>query len=144
VAARDVPSGEAGRAASAARDPFQYALVRVVPRVERGEALNAGVVLFCRPRRFLAARTELDQRALAALAPGCDPEEIRAHLRVVEAVAAGDPATGGAVAALAQSERFHWLTAPASTMLQPSPVHTGLTEDPAVELARLFAALVER
>jgi hypothetical protein len=127
-----------------APDPFQYALVRVVPRVERGEALNAGVVLFCRPRRFLAARTELDERALAALAPGCDAAEIRAHLRVVEAVAAGDAALGGAVAALAQSERFHWLTAPASTVVQPSAVHTGLTDDPARELAKLFAALVAR
>ncbi len=128
----------------AAREPFQYALVRVVPRVERGESLNAGVVLFCRPLGFLAARTALDARALTALAPGCDPEEVKAHLRVVEAVAAGDPAAGGAVAALPRSERFHWLTAPASTIVQPSPVHTGLTEDPARELARLFAMLVER
>jgi hypothetical protein len=128
----------------AAREPFQYALVRVVPRVERGESLNAGVVLFCRPRRFLAARTWLDEAALAVLAPGCDPGEVRPHLRVVEAVASGDPEAGGAVAALAQSERFHWLTAPASTMVQPSPVHTGLTEDPEAELAHLFATLVAR
>jgi hypothetical protein len=128
----------------AARDPFQYAVLRVVPRVERGESLNAGVVLFCRPRRFLAARTALDAAALAALAPGCDAAAVEPHLRVVEAVAAGDAAAGGAVAALAQSERFHWLTAPASTIVQPSPVHTGLTGDPAQELARLFAALVER
>jgi hypothetical protein len=128
----------------AAREPFQYALVRVVPRVERGEALNAGVVLYCRARGYLGARTALDERALQALAPGCDPDEVRPHLRVVEAVAAGDVEAGGAVAALPQSERFHWLTAPASTILQPSPVHTGLTEDPERELARLFAALVER
>jgi DUF3037 family protein len=128
----------------AAPEAFQYALVRVVPRVERGEALNAGVVLFCRPRRYLAARTALDETALAALAPGCDPDEVRPHLRVVEAVAAGDVAAGGAVARLPQSERFHWLTAPASTIVQPSPVHTGLTDDPAGELAHLFATLVER
>jgi hypothetical protein len=125
-------------------DPFQYALVRVVPRVERGEALNAGVVLFCRARGYLGARTALDERALAGLAPDCDAEEVRPHLRVVEAVAAGDIEAGGAVAALPRSERFHWLTAPASTIVQPSPVHTGLTEDPAAELDRLFAALVER
>ena len=128
----------------AARESFQYALVRVVPRVERGESLNVGVVLFCRARRFLAARTWLDATALAALAPGCDPAELRPHLRVVEAVAAGDPRAGGAVAALPRSERFHWLTAPASTIVQPSPVHTGLTEDPGAELDHLFATLVAR
>ena len=128
----------------AAREPFQYAVVRVVPRVERGESLNAGVVLFCRPLRYLGARTSLDERALEVLAPGCDPQEVRPHLRVVEAVAAGDTQAGGAVAALPQSERFHWLTAPASTIVQPSAVHTGLTADPERELERLFAALVER
>jgi hypothetical protein len=126
-----------------ARDPFQYSIVRVVPRVERGERLNAGVVLFCRAQRFLHARTEIDERALAALSPDCDAEEIRPQLAMVEAVAAGDPAAG-AVAQLPQSERFHWLTAPASTIVQPSPVHTGLTEDPQGELGRLFAALVSR
>ena len=128
----------------AGRDPFQYAVVRVVPRVERGESLNAGVVLFCRPRRFLGARTALDERALAALAPGCDAGEVTPQLAVIEAVAAGDGGAGGVVAALPQSERFHWLTAPASTVVQPSPVHTGLTGDPAAELERLFAALVAR
>jgi hypothetical protein len=134
--ARDRPPGNA-------RDPFQYAMVRLVPRVERGEMLNAGVVVFCRAQKFLAARTELDERALAALAPDCEPDEIRPQLATIEAVAAGDPA-GGAVARLPQSERFHWLTAPASTIVQPSPVHTGLTDDPARELDRLFAALVSR
>ncbi|HEX4691004.1 MAG TPA: DUF3037 domain-containing protein [Solirubrobacteraceae bacterium] len=128
----------------AGREPFQYALVRVVPRVERGESLNAGVVLFCRPRRYLAARTWLDEAALAVLSPGCDPAEVQPHLRVVEAVAAGDRDAGGAVAALPQSERFHWLTAPASTIVQPSPVHTGLTDDPAAQLDHLFATLVAR
>jgi hypothetical protein len=126
------------------REPFQYALVRVVPHVERGERLNAGVVLFCRARRFLAARTELDERALAAIAADCDPAEVRAPLAVVEAVAAGDVAAGGAIAALPQSERFHWLTAPASTVVQPSAVHTGLTDDPQRELDHLFATLVSR
>jgi hypothetical protein len=126
-----------------AREAFQYAILRVIPRVERGESLNAGVVLFSRRHGFLAARTELDAGALAALSPGCDPAEVRAHLQTLERVAAGDPA-GGPIAALDQSERFHWLTAPSSTIVQPSPVHTGLTADPAAELDRLFATLVAR
>jgi len=125
------------------RETFQYAVLRVVPRVERGEALNAGVVLFSRRHGFLGARTELDEAALAALAPGCDAAEVRAHLLTLERVAAGDPA-GGAIAGLEASERFHWLTAPASTIVQPSPVHTGLTSDPAAELEHLFMRLVRR
>jgi hypothetical protein len=125
------------------REDFQYAIVRVIPRVERGETLNAGVVLFSRRHRFLAARTELDEAALAALSPGCDPAAVRTHLEAIERVAAGDPA-GGPIAALQQSERFHWLTAPASTIVQASAVHTGLTADPAAELDHLFAKLVQR
>jgi hypothetical protein len=125
------------------REDFQYAILRVIPRVERGESLNAGVVLFCRRLGFLGARTELDAAALAALSPGCDPAEVRAHLQTLERVAGGDPA-GGPIAALEPSERFHWLTAPSSTIVQASPVHTGLTADPAAELDHLFAALVQR
>ncbi len=125
------------------REAFQYAIVRVVPRVERGEALNAGVVLFSRRHRFLSARTELDAAALAALAPGCDAGEVRSHLRTLELVAGGDPA-GGPIARLERSERFHWLTAPASTIVQPSAVHTGLTTDPHAELEHLFTRLVAR
>ena len=127
----------------AERLPFQYATVRIVPRIERGEFINAGVVLFCRQRGFLAARTQLDEPALAALAGDCDPADVGSQLQTLEAVAAGDPA-GGAVAEMPQSERFHWLTAPASTIVQTSPVHTGLTGDPAAELDRLFGALVSR
>jgi hypothetical protein len=125
------------------RSPFQYAALRVVPRVERGEAVNAGVVLFCRPLRFLGARTQLDEELLAVLAPGCDPAAIRPLLRAAELIAAGDP-SGGPIAQLPASERFHWLVAPASTIVQPGPVHTGLTADPAAELDHLFAKLVER
>jgi hypothetical protein len=124
-------------------EPFQYAIVRVMPRVERGESINAGVVLFCRPLRFLGARVELDERLLAALAPDCDPAEVRPQLETLVAVAEGAP-EGGAVARLEPSERFHWLVAPASTIVQPSPVHTGLTSDPVAELDHLFAALVAR
>jgi hypothetical protein len=125
------------------RESFQYAVVRVVPRVERGESLNVGVVLFSRRHGFLAARTELDDAALAAMAPGCDLAEVRPHLQTLERVAAGDPA-GGPIAALEPSERFHWLTAPSSTIVQTSPVHTGLTTDPAAELEHLLSRLVSR
>jgi len=125
------------------RSPFQYAALRIVPRVERGEAVNAGVVLFCRPMRFLGARTQLDEALLAALSPGCDPKEISALLDTIERIADGSP-DGGPIAALPASERFHWLVAPASTIVQAGPVHTGLTADPAGELDRLFTRLVER
>jgi hypothetical protein len=125
------------------REDFQYAIVRVVPHVERGECLNAGVVLFCRRLAFLGARTGLDEAALTAMAPDCDADAVRGHLDVLERVAAG-AADGGPIAALAPSERFHWLTAPASTIVQASPVHTGLTSDPAAELEHLFERLVRR
>jgi len=124
-----------------AEHPFQYAVVRVVPRVERGESLNAGVILLCRPKRFLAARVGLDAGRLRALAPDVDPATIETHLAAIERVAAGDPA-GGPIAALGQGERFHWLVAPSSTVIQPSEVHTGLCDDPAAELDHLFDSLV--
>ena len=125
------------------RKPFQYAALRVVPRVERGEAVNAGVVLFCRPLRFLGAKTQLDEGLLKALAPDCDPVAVAGLLLTMERIAAGDP-SGGPIAQLPQSERFHWLVAPASTIVQSGPVHTGLTSDPGAELARVFVRLVER
>ena len=125
----------------APRSPYQYAIVRVIPRVERGESLNVGVILLCRPRRFMGARMALDPARLAAVAPDLDPASVVPHLEAIEAIAAGDPA-GGPIAALGQAERFHWLVAPASTIIQPSPVHTGLTDDPAAELERLVDALV--
>ena len=121
--------------------PFQYAIVRVVPRVERGECLNAGVVLFCRARKFLEARIALDEVRLRALDPDADLDAIRAHLDAFARVAAGDP-EAGPMAELPASERFHWLVAPASTMIQCSPVHTGLADDPAAELEKLVARLV--
>jgi hypothetical protein len=124
-----------------AREAFQYALLRVVPSLERGECLNAGVVLFCRRRAFLGARVHLDEARLAALAPGFDAGAVRAHLDALVAVAAGDPAAGP-LARLEPSERFGWLVAPSSTAVQPSPVHTGLCEDPARELEQLVAELV--
>jgi hypothetical protein len=122
-------------------DAFQYAIWRVVPDVERGEALNVGVVVFCRRRSFLAARIELDEARLRALAPHLDVAAVRTHVDGLVRVAAGDPAAG-AVAALPQSERFGWLTAASSTIVQPSPIHTGLSDDPAGLLDRLFTRLV--
>jgi hypothetical protein len=124
-----------------AEHPFQYAIIRVVPRVERGECLNAGVVLLCRPKRFLAARVALDPARLQALAPGVDQTTIEEHLVAIERVASGDP-EAGPIAQLGQGERFHWIVAPSSTVIQASEVHTGLCEDPAVELEHLFERLV--
>ena len=124
-----------------ASQPFQYAIVRVVPRVERGECINVGVVFYCRPLRYLAARTALDEARLEAFAPGLDAAEVRLHLDALTRIAAGD-AEAGPVARLEQSERFHWLVAPSSTMIQTSPVHTGLCEDPEETLERLLEKLV--
>jgi hypothetical protein len=121
---------------------FQYAIIRVLPRVERGECLNVGVVLLCRPRRYLAARIALDERRLAAFATDLDPAVIRPHLAAIERIAAGDP-DAGPIARLGQAERFHWLVSPSSTMIQVSDVHSGLCDDPAAELDHLVATLVE-
>jgi len=123
------------------RNAFQYAIIRVLPRVERGECLNVGVVLLCRPRRYLGARIALDEERLAAFAPGLDPATIRPHLDAIERVAAGDP-DAGPIARLELAERFHWLVAPSSTIIQPSEVHSGLCDDPAAELDHLVATLV--
>lgn len=126
---------------SPASSPFAYAILRVVPRVDRGECVNAGVVLFCRQRAFLALRRALDERRLLALHPGADAGAARAHLEALARIAAGD-ATAGPVAASDASERFGWIVAPSSTIVQASPVHTGMTGDPAATLDRLFTALV--
>ncbi len=125
-----------------ARSPFSYAILRVVPRVERGECFNAGVVLFCRQLGFLGVKVGLDERRLAVLAPEASAEDVRAHLDALVRVAAGEP-EGEAIAALPASERFGWLVAPSSTIIQPSPVHTGLSDDPQATLDALFAELVE-
>jgi hypothetical protein len=122
-------------------DAYQYAIWRVVPDVERGEAVNVGVVVFCRRRSFLAARVELDEDRLRALSPHLDVTAVRTHVDSLVRVAAGDPAAG-AIAALPQSERFGWLTAASSTIVQPSPIHTGLSDDPDSLLDRLFTRLV--
>ena len=123
--------------------PFQYAVWRVVPDVERGERLNAGIVLFARTRAFLGARVELDPAVLAALAPGCDPVPVARQLRGLLRVAEGDP-DAGPIARMDQHQRFHWLVSPASTIVQPSDVHTGVCADPEATLERLFTRLVRR
>jgi hypothetical protein len=120
---------------------YSYAIVRVVPRVERGECINVGVILFARPRRFLDARIELDPARLLALAPEVDSALIARHLETFVAICAGRP-EGGPLAALPQSERFHWLTAPRSTMIQTSPVHVGRCADPDAALDDLLDGLV--
>jgi hypothetical protein len=127
---------------AAGRRPFEYAVVWVVPRIERGERFNAGIVVHSRPYRFLAARTYLDETLLRAFAPDCEPDVVRSHLDAIVRIAAGDPAAGP-IARMSKAERFHWLVAPSSTIVQASEVHTGLTADPAAELERLFRTLVE-
>jgi hypothetical protein len=128
---------------SVTADPFQYTVLRVVPRVEREEFINAGVVLFCRTRRFLQARVGVDRARLYALAPDADAEAIEAQLAALERVVAGDP-RAGPIAALPQSERFHWLAAPSSTVLQSSQIHSGLGPAPEQVLETLFVKLVRR
>ena len=121
--------------------PFEYAVLRVVPRVERGECINAGVVLYCQEQRFLDARVHLDPERLKALDPDVDLEAVLAHLEAVRSVCAGGP-EAGAVGRLPPGERFGWLVAPRSTVVQASPVHTGLTDDPEAELERLLRSMV--
>jgi len=124
-----------------AAKPFAYALLRVVPRVDRGERVNVGVALYCRQHDFLDLRTHVDERRLNALAPDLDPTAVRAQLDAIAHVVCGDP-QGGALAQLPPSDRFGWLVAPASTSIQPSEVHTGLTSDPPATLEHLFTSLV--
>ena len=123
------------------RSAFQYAILRVVPSVERGERLNVGVALLCPERRFVGARVALDEPRLAALAPETDAAAVREALAALVAVADGDP-SAGPLARLSPSERFGWLAAPSSTVIQPSAIHTGLCEDPADTLDHLFSTLV--
>lgn len=130
--------------------PFEYAVLRVIPRVDRGEAMNAGILLYCRPLRYLGARVDLDVGLLLALEPAADVPGVQRALAAIAGVCAGadtgDP--GAADPGPAGSEdigrRFRWLTAPRSTVVQAGPVHTGLTRDPDAEIGRLLRALVLR
>jgi DUF3037 family protein len=120
---------------------FDYALVRVVPRVERGELINAGVIVSCPTQGYLAAKIALDPARLHALSPSADADEIAAALALIPLIAAGDP-RGGPIAALPRGERFHWLVAPRSAVIQTSPVHTGLCDQPSAALDQLLERLV--
>lgn len=120
---------------------FDYAVVRVVPRVERGELINAGVIVACPTRSYLAARIALDAARLRAIAPHTAIADVELALASIPLIAAGDPC-GGPIAALPRGERFHWLVAPRSAIIQTSPVHTGICDDPERALAQLVERLV--
>ena len=120
---------------------FDYSVVRIVPRVERGEFFNAGVIVFCPTQGFLQSRIELDSARLSALAPNLDGAEIEHHLRVISEVCEGGKAAG-CIGALPQRARFHWLVAPRSTIIQMAPVHSGLCENLNRALDDLFDKMV--
>lgn len=132
----DTPAGGADRRTDGT-EVFEYALIRVVPRVERGEAINVGVILYCLGHRYLCVRIELDEARLRALDPRADLDAVRAALRAFGKACAEGPLAGRPL-----GERFRWLTAPRSTVIQPGPVHSGLTADPEAELTHLFDTLV--
>jgi len=120
---------------------YEWAVLRVVPRVERAEFVNAGVVVYCQALDFLGARVHLDLERLAAIDPSVDVAAVERHLDSVRALCAGEP-SAGANGARPPGERFRWLVAPRSTVVQPSGVHAGLTDDPAAELDRLLTRMV--
>ena len=121
------------------RDVYEYAVIRVVPQVERGELINAGLLLYCQPRDYLCARVELDAVRLRALDPGADHDAVRQALAAYELACGDEP---GPLGGESLGSRFRWLTAPRSTVVRTGPVHAGLTADPGDELARLFDKLV--
>jgi Protein of unknown function (DUF3037) len=124
-----------------AHSTYEYAIIRIVPRVEREEFVNVGVIIYCPARRFLEACIELDEQRLLAMASTVDVEAIRAHLATIPAICSGgEPA--GPIGKLSQSERFHWLVAPRSTIIQTSPVHTGRCQNPAAALEHLLDTMV--
>lgn len=116
---------------------YEYAYIRVVPRVERGEFLNVGVILFCRTSRFLAARIACDAQRLAQFAPHLDADMVQEHLELFPRICTGE----GSIGRLGQAEAFHWLVAPHSTVIQTSPVHAGLCSDPQATLTQLILDL---
>lgn len=126
-----------------ARCSFDYAILRVVPRVDREEFINVGVVLYCLSQDFLQARVELDEARLRALDPTADVALIRSHLETFPRVCAGG-AGAGPIGKLSQKERWHWLVAPRSTMVQVSAVHSGLCENPQLALERVLARMVRQ
>ena len=124
-----------------ALNSYDYAIIRLVPCVERGEYINAGVILFCRTRRFLGALISVDVPRLTTLFPTIDIAIVQQHLDMIPLVCAGS-AEAGVIGQLSQSERFHWLVSPRSTVIQTSPVHSGLCTDPAAKLEHLLKTMV--
>ena len=120
---------------------FDYSVVRVVPRVDRGEFVNVGVILFCSTRAFLDARIELNRARLLALAPDLDLAAVESHLEVIPRVCRGGK-EAGPIGELPQRARFHWLVAPRSTVIQMSPVHSGVHRDPEAAMGALMEKLV--
>jgi Protein of unknown function (DUF3037) len=123
------------------QNTYEYAIIRVVPRVEREEFINVGVIVLCAAKKFIEARIELDERRLMAIDSTLDIESIRAHLASICAICKGGE-QAGPIGRLSESERFHWLVAPRSTIIQTSPVHTGRCDDPAAVLERLLDTMV--
>ena len=124
-----------------AEQTYDYAIIRLVPRVERGELINVGVILSCPAAEFLEARIDLNPSRLLALDPSLDVDAARAHLDVIPRVCRGGP-EAGELGGLPQRSRFHWLVSPRSTIIQMSPVHTGRTDDPKKTLRRLLETMV--
>jgi hypothetical protein len=116
---------------------YDYAFIRVVPRIERGEFVNVGAILFCRTLRYLDAKIHVDERKLAALVPPFSRAQLQSHLDFIPRICAGD----GPIGKLGQAESFHWLVAPHDTVIQMSPVHSGLCTDPVVALQHLMEKL---
>jgi Protein of unknown function (DUF3037) len=137
AASEAAPAAGQASTGQAGTEVFEYALIRVVPRVERGEAINAGVIVYSQQYRYLCARIELDEGRLRALDPTVDLDSVRTALTAFTKACSEGP-----LADRPLGERFRWLTAPRSTIVQPGPVHTGLTTDPAAELDHLFDTLV--
>lgn len=125
------------------RSAFSYAVLRVVPDIEREEFVNVGLLLFDRERRYLAARTSYEESSIDALQTGCDHAAIRRQLELIEQIAAGTAATAP-FDAMSQSERFGWLTTPRSTVVQPGPIHAGTSDDPQATFDHLYGVLVRR
>ena len=122
-------------------ESFDYAIIRVVPRVEREEFLNVGAVVFCRTKKYLAAKVEIDEKRLLAFYPEIELEMIRSHLEMIPKICEGGEAAGP-IGQLSQSERFNWIVAPKSTTVQCSPVHSGVCSEPADQLDRLVEKMV--
>lgn len=123
------------------QDAFQYAIIRIVPHEARGEFINAGVILFCPAQQFLEARVAFDPERLRALAPNADNAQAEKHLTAIPTICAGGD-EAGALGKLSLAERFRWLTSPRNTLIQTSPVHSGLTDNPQATLNHLLETLV--